>query len=74
MSVSAVRFKCGIFSDTRLAAEVPSNMMLKRTKPSFWFAFIMVFWAISTTVMGFVKTYPQLLVVRAILGFFEGGL
>jgi hypothetical protein len=57
-----------------LAAEVPSNIMLKRTSPNFWFSLIMVLWAISTTVMGFVKTYPQLLIVRAILGWFEGGL
>lgn len=63
-----------IFFPFYVAAEVPSNIMLKRTSPSFWFALIMVLWAIATTLMGLVKTYPQLLVVRAILGWFEGGL
>lgn len=59
-----------IFFPFYVAAEVPSNMMLKRTKLSFWFALIMVLWALSTIVMAFVKTYRQLLAVRAILGFF----
>ena len=48
--------------------------MLKRTRPALWFSLIMILWAISTIIMGFVKTYPQLLALRAILGFFEGGL
>ncbi|KIM33275.1 hypothetical protein M408DRAFT_152128 [Serendipita vermifera MAFF 305830] len=63
-----------IFFPFYVAAEVPSNVMLKRTSASFWFSFIMVFWAISTTLMGLVKTYPQLLAVRAVLGLWEGGL
>ncbi|KIM33273.1 hypothetical protein M408DRAFT_152109 [Serendipita vermifera MAFF 305830] len=63
-----------IFFPFYVAAEVPSNIMLKRTSASFWFSLIMVLWAISTTLMGLVKTYPQLLAVRAILGFWEGGL
>ncbi|CCA68001.1 related to allantoate permease [Serendipita indica DSM 11827] len=63
-----------IFFPFYVAAEVPSNIMLKRTRPAFWFSLIMVLWALSTVVMGFVKTYHQLLALRAILGFFEGGL
>ncbi|CAG7852579.1 SubName: Full=Related to allantoate permease {ECO:0000313/EMBL:CCA74117.1} [Serendipita indica DSM 11827] len=42
-----------IFFPFYVAAEVPSNMMLKRTKLSFWFALIMVLWALSTIVMAF---------------------
>ncbi|KAG8803411.1 hypothetical protein FRC17_006182 [Serendipita sp. 399] len=63
-----------IFFPFYVAAEVPSNIALKRTSPSFWFAFIMVLWALSTVGMGFVKNYTQLMVIRAMLGFFEGGL
>lgn len=48
--------------------------MLKRTSASFWFSFIMICWSIATTLMGLVKSFPALLVVRAILGFAEGGL
>ncbi|KAG8839992.1 hypothetical protein FRB91_006635 [Serendipita sp. 411] len=63
-----------IFFPFYVAAEVPSNIALKKTSPSFWFAFIMVLWALATVGMGFVKTYTQLMVIRAMLGFFEGGL
>ncbi|GAB1526070.1 hypothetical protein RhiTH_009236 [Rhizoctonia solani] len=47
-----------IFFPFYVAAEIPSNMMLKRTRPSLWFAFI----------------YTGLLVARAFLGIAEGGL
>lgn len=63
-----------IFFPFYVAAEIPSNMMLKRTRPSFWFAFIMLWWSICTTLMGLVKNYKSLLVVRAALGIAEGGL
>jgi sugar phosphate permease len=63
-----------IFFPFYVAAEIPSNMMLKRSRPSFWFSFIMICWGITITLMGLVKNYTQLLVVRSILGFTEGGL
>lgn len=49
-------------------------MMMKLTRPSIWIPSIMVAWGICTTLMGIVKSYPGLLVVRAALGIAEGGL
>ncbi|KAF8753751.1 Transporter [Rhizoctonia solani] len=63
-----------IFFPFYVAAEIPSNMMLKRTRPSLWFAFIMVAWGLCMTFMGFVHNYTGLLVARAFLGIAEGGL
>ncbi|CUA76385.1 putative transporter C1002,16c [Schizosaccharomyces pombe 972h-] [Rhizoctonia solani] len=63
-----------IFFPFYVAAEIPSNMMLKRTRPSLWFAFIMVAWGLCMTFMGFVHSYAGLLVARAFLGIAEGGL
>ncbi|KAG9080073.1 hypothetical protein FRC06_007104, partial [Ceratobasidium sp. 370] len=63
-----------IFFPFYVAAEIPSNMMLKRTRPSLWFATIMVAWGLCMTFMGFVTSYPGLLVARAFLGIAEGGL
>ncbi|KAL3427527.1 high-affinity nicotinic acid transporter [Phlyctema vagabunda] len=57
-----------------IAAEIPSNMMMKRFRPSLWLAFIMVFWAVAMICQGFVKNYSGLLATRIFLGLFEGGL
>ena len=37
---------------TRMTVEVPSNMMMKRTRPALWIPFIMVCWGVCTTLMG----------------------
>ncbi|CAG8949085.1 hypothetical protein HYFRA_00002214 [Hymenoscyphus fraxineus] len=63
-----------IFFPFYVAAEVPSNMMMKRLRPSLWLTIIMLGWAICTICMGFVKNYTGLMVVRAFLGACEGGL
>lgn len=55
-------------------AEVPSNIILKRFRPSTWFTIIMVTWSTIMISMGFVRNYSELLVCRALLGFAEGGL
>jgi MFS family permease len=57
-----------------VCAEIPSNMMLKRCRPSVWFTIIMVTWAVVMISMGFVRNYRDLLICRAFLGFAEGGL
>jgi MFS family permease len=57
-----------------IAAEIPSNMMLKRTRASVWLSFIMVCWSAAMIGQGFVKSYAGLLGTRAVLGLFEGGL
>ncbi|KAL4072326.1 MFS general substrate transporter [Scleroderma citrinum] len=41
--------------------------------PSKWLAGIMILWGIVMTLMGFVKTYPQLAAVRFCLGVAESG-
>lgn len=63
-----------IFFPFYVAIEVPSNMMMKGTRPALWIPFIMVCWGICTTLMGLVKKYPGLMAARAALGIAEGGL
>lgn len=55
-------------------AELPSNIMMKRTRPSIWLTFIMVCWSACMIGQGFVKNYAGLMIARALLGLFEGGL
>ncbi|KAH6664667.1 high-affinity nicotinic acid transporter [Halenospora varia] len=57
-----------------IAAEIPSNIMMKRLRPSVWLTFIMVFWSVAMICQGFVKNYSGLMATRVFLGVFEGGL
>jgi len=63
-----------IFFPFYVAAEVPSNMAMKRFRPSIWIPSIMVAWGVCTTLMGIVHNYAGLMAVRAVLGIAEGGL
>jgi MFS family permease len=63
-----------IFFPFYVAAEIPSNMAMKRFRPSLWIPGIMIAWAICTTLMGVVHNYVGLLICRAALGIAEGGL
>ncbi|KAF8157195.1 major facilitator superfamily domain-containing protein [Crassisporium funariophilum] len=63
-----------VFFPWYVAAEIPSNLMMKRTSPSLWLCIIMVAWGICMTLMGLVKDFKSLLVVRMALGLAEGGL
>jgi MFS family permease len=57
-----------------IAAEIPSNVMMKRFRPSIWLTFIMVGWSACMIGQGFVKNYSGLMATRVFLGVFEGGL
>ncbi|KAI1763072.1 MFS general substrate transporter [Hypoxylon sp. FL1150] len=56
-----------------IAAEIPSNIMMKRIRPSTWLSFIMFAWSACIIGQGFVKNYQGLMATRALLGAFEGG-
>lgn len=54
--------------------EVPSNLMLKKVRPSIWLPAIMVAWGVVMTLMGLVHNYTGLLTARIFLGVTEAGL
>ncbi|KAG0692281.1 MFS general substrate transporter [Suillus ampliporus] len=54
--------------------ECPANLALKLVRPSRWLPAIGFMWGIVMTLMSLVKTYPQLVGVRACLGIAEAGL
>lgn len=62
-----------VFFPFYVAAEIPSNMMIKRYRPSLWIAFIMASWSIVMICMGLVTSYEGLLATRIFLGIAEGG-
>jgi hypothetical protein len=59
---------------TYVAFEVPSNLILKKLRPSRWIPLIMVTWGIVTTLTGLANSYGVLLACRLLLGAPEAGL
>ncbi|KAI0428811.1 major facilitator superfamily domain-containing protein [Xylaria sp. FL1042] len=63
-----------VFFFAYAAFEVPSNLLLKRLRPSRWLPFIMVAWGTVLTLMGIVQSFKGLLSTRLFLGVTEAGL
>ncbi|TDL28579.1 MFS general substrate transporter [Rickenella mellea] len=60
-------FTCALF-------EMPSNILLKRLRPSRWLSFLMLMWGIIMTLHGVIRNYGDLITSRVLLGLFEAGL
>lgn len=54
--------------------EVPSNILLKKLRPSRWLAFLMFAWGAITIGLGGVHSFAATTAVRFLLGMFEAGL
>lgn len=54
-----------------IAGQIPSNMILSRTRPSVYLSCCVFVWGAVSLCSGFVKNFHQLLAVRIILGFTE---
>ncbi|KAF2151645.1 MFS general substrate transporter [Myriangium duriaei CBS 260.36] len=54
--------------------EIPSNMILRKFRPSTYLPSIMVAWGVVLTLMGIVQSYHGLLIARVFLGVAEAGL
>lgn len=63
-----------VFFFTYCPFEVPSNLLLKKFRPSIWLPAIMVAWGTVMTLMGIVQNYHGLLICRIFLGVAEAGL
>ncbi|KXN84250.1 hypothetical protein AN958_12823 [Leucoagaricus sp. SymC.cos] len=62
-------------TDTHYAVfEVPSNVFLKRLRPSIWLSLLMSLWGIMMTVQGLVHNFGGLMGMRWMLGVMEAGL
>jgi MFS family permease len=54
--------------------EIPSNILLKKFKPSVWLSINMFGFGLVTLIQGFVQNYGGLLTTRFFLGVFETGM
>ncbi|KIV81911.1 hypothetical protein PV11_04059 [Exophiala sideris] len=59
---------------TYILCETPSNLVLKKLRPSRWISLITTCWAIVATLTGLVQSYGGLIACRLILGALEAGL
>ncbi|KAG2143823.1 major facilitator superfamily domain-containing protein [Suillus bovinus] len=57
-----------------IAAEFPSNMLLKYVGPRWMLPTMVTIWGLVATMQGMVKSYSGLLACRFFLGLMEGGL
>ncbi|GAB7325405.1 hypothetical protein MBLNU13_g09434t2 [Cladosporium sp. NU13] len=62
-----------VFFITYVIFEVPSNLILARTKPSIFLPTIMFLWGAATCCMAVIKTYGQLVALRTLVGVLEAG-
>ncbi|KAK2616192.1 hypothetical protein QQS21_000824 [Conoideocrella luteorostrata] len=53
--------------------EIPSNMIVKKVRPSLYISSLMFIWGIINMCMGFVQNYQALVGLRFLLGVFEAG-
>lgn len=63
-----------VFFPFYIASEIPSNLVMKKFRPSIWIPYIMIVWGIVCTLVGLVTNYAGLLACRMALGLAEGGL
>jgi MFS family permease len=57
-----------------VVADVSSNLFLKKATPRLWLSLLAILWGISVMCVGFVRNFAGFVVVRCLLGIFEGGL
>ncbi|KAE9962945.1 hypothetical protein BLS_009860 [Venturia inaequalis] len=60
-----------VFFITYVVFEVPSNLILIKTRPSIFLPSLMILWGIVTCCMALVKSYHQLIALRLLVGALE---
>lgn len=70
------RFSIALFAYyiSYVLLEVPSNMVMKKVRPSRYISTLMFVWGIINMCMGFVRSWVTLVVLRVLLGAFEAGV
>ena len=74
--LTGVRFNwaTSIFYIIYMFVEVPSNILLKTIGPRYYLPLLVVGFGLASLCTAFVRDFKELLVARAFLGIFEGGV
>lgn len=62
-----------IFFIPYILFEIPSNIFIRKLKPSNWLSLIMFIWGIATICQGLCHNFGGLLACRIIIGLMEAG-
>ncbi|KAI1880328.1 hypothetical protein JX265_001949 [Neoarthrinium moseri] len=62
-----------IFFVPYIIFEIPSNIVIKKIRPSIWLSALMLAWGVVMTCMGVVQNFSGLAACRVLLGVFEAG-
>jgi len=62
-----------VFFISYVVFEVPSNLVLSKTRPSVFFPIIMILWGAATCCMAAISSYKHLIALRSIVGILEAG-
>ncbi|KAK1992160.1 MFS general substrate transporter [Colletotrichum falcatum] len=62
-----------IFFVPYIIFEIPSNIVLKKVRPSLWLSFLVLSWGTVMTLMGVVKDFKGMVICRVFLGLCEAG-
>ncbi|KAI4100192.1 MAG: hypothetical protein LQ339_005598 [Xanthoria mediterranea] len=62
-----------VFFISYVIFEVPSNLILSKSRPSIFLPAIMILWGIVTCCMAAVQSYQQLVALRFLVGILEAG-
>ncbi|OAP54580.1 hypothetical protein AYL99_11028 [Fonsecaea erecta] len=74
MTATGYAVTVSLFSVAYTLFEVPSNWIIKRyVRPSLWLGILLFCWGATTLGFAGVKTYPQVVVLRFLIGIFEAG-
>ncbi|PVI03288.1 MFS general substrate transporter [Periconia macrospinosa] len=74
LNASQWQIAVSILFVTYILSEVPSNLVLKKLRPSRYICFITVAWGLIATLTGVVQNFGGLVACRLLLGLVEGGL
>ncbi|KAK7987108.1 transporter [Apiospora saccharicola] len=62
-----------IFFIPYIIFEIPSNIVLKKLRPSIWLSVLVISWGIVITLMGVVQNFQGMVACRVFLGLCEAG-
>lgn len=74
MSSAQYNLALSCFFITYCFCEVPANLVLKKTRPSYWLGGLTMVWGIVMTLMGVTTSFGGLVGARLALGIAEAGL
>ncbi|OAD69662.1 hypothetical protein PHYBLDRAFT_66119 [Phycomyces blakesleeanus NRRL 1555(-)] len=73
ISLDQYQWALSIFYFGYIIFELPSNIILRRWRASYWFAILTCSWGICATCMGAVENFSGLALTRFLLGLTEAG-